>query len=158
MLFRSTPKKKHKMWDAASFCAALMAYKKYGSNDDKLNQFFYIFSHQKEDKSDPQDRYDGATHSIIEWKEHNLFPMHHPVWDRTITIGSAEYHTGFNKTVSFILYWVEKYMDDQRLISRGFGWDKTCYKFLDNNTSNLLDILLESNEEEQNLGDNVVVL
>ena len=49
-------------------------------------------------------------------------------------------------------------MDDQRLISRGFGWDKTCYKFLDNNTSNLLDILLESNEEEQNLGDNVVVL
>jgi hypothetical protein len=138
-------KKKNPFWDSPSISGTLMALKKYGTKNKKLNEFIKKFDSNKK-KTDTDEGFDGVTHILEEWQSCNLFPDHHPYWERVMVIGNQTYDTGFNKTVSFFLYWLEKYMNDEKLYQRGAGWDKTCDKFFDNGKIDLYNVFFEEEE------------
>ena len=83
---------------------------------------------------------------LEEWQSNSSFPDHHPYWERVVIVGGKTYNTGFNKTVSFFLYWLEKYMNDEKLHQRGAGWDRTSDNFFDDHAE-LYNALFPDGEE-----------
>lgn len=141
-------KKKNPLWDSPSIAATLMALKKYGLRNSKLNEFIKKFDANMKDTTKPKEGFDGVTHVLEEWQSCSLFPDHHPYWAREMIIGGKVYNTGFDKTASFFLYWLEKYMNDEKLHQRGAGWDKTCENFFDDH-NNLYNVLFPEMENDE---------
>ena len=45
-----------------------------------------------------------------------------------------------NRTVSYILYWIDKYMEDEKLQKVGNGWDTVAVEYKDRvSTQTMLD-------------------
>ena len=48
-----------------------------------------------------------------------------------------------NRTVSFVLYWIDKYMEDEKLQRIGNGWDTVAVQYKDSvSTQQMLDNVL----------------
>lgn len=117
---------KNKFWDMASIAGALIGLKKYGLNNQRFLDFIDALDKNKKDTRS-QKGYDGATHILEEWVSYDMFSDRLPYWDKI----SKNTNVGFNGTVSFFLYWTEKWMNDEIGKKVGAGWDKTTQNFFD---------------------------
>lgn len=118
--------KTSKSWDQALLCAAFMALKKYGTTNKKLLECLDSIDRRAMNTT-TKDR-DGATHINVEWQSHDRFKNKITVWDK---------EGGMKETVSFALYWIEKYMEDQKLSQLGFNWKETGKTFFKSHQNNL---------------------
>lgn len=118
-------------WDQALVCAALMSLKKYGTDNDTLNEAL-DFINDRAAGSRRTKEWDGITHIIYEWENGKMFPDKTTIWHK---------EGGLNRTVSYCLYWIDKYMKDETGFKVGRDWDKVALKYKDQTVSSLNRIL-----------------
>jgi hypothetical protein len=109
-----------KRWDQALTCAALMSLKLYGTTNQKLLDCFDRINNNAMDTTQV-DR-DGATHINYEWTTNDQFRNKGTLWDK---------EGGLKETTSFVLYWINNFMQDKKLSQLGYNWKKTGYTFFD---------------------------
>ena len=97
-------------WDVSLVCAALMALKRYGTDDDKLNEGLQDINDRAANKKGKE--LDGISHIVDEWQTANFFSDKNTKW------------SSLNRTVSYCLYWIDKYMKDEKGVKPGNGWEK----------------------------------
>jgi hypothetical protein len=117
--------KNEKRWDTSLLSAAVMAIRKYGTNNSKLLKA--LDDIDKNRMNTHPDQKDGVTHICLEWvKGGNKFKTTHlaksTVWD--------DLDTGLVTTVSYALYWIEKHMNDVPLC-HAVGFEKTAENWFD---------------------------
>lgn len=133
-----------KNWDQALIAASFMALKKYGNTNKRLLEGL-----QRIDSRirimDSGNHYDGITHINDEWKTNSRFPAKGTGWHKA---------GGLFETVSFALYWISRWMEDQKLSQPGFNWKQTTINFfpkagitVSGATSNTLSKLLEIDDD-----------
>lgn len=110
-------------WDQALVCAALMSLKKYGVDNDKLNEALQDIN-DKAGSTKGKD-WDGISHIVDEWKTNKFFPSKDTKWDV------------LNRTVSYCCYWIDKYMKDETGSKPGNGWEKVAFKYKDQTITTL---------------------
>lgn len=133
-------------WDSPLICAALMALKKYNTSietsDEEKKKIKECIEHL--DNGYIVNRgcgpYDGITMIRDEWNRHILFRERKTSWDKPDNSNSKNRisNIGMIYTVSFALYWIEKYMKDEMAHKLGNGWEKTGENFFSNLTQNAL--------------------
>lgn len=113
-------------WDQALTCAALMALKKYGCyNQDLIEGLTDLDQRACNTKGK---NWDGITHIVWEWVNGKMFP------DKTTT---WTHQNGLNRTVPFVCYWIDKYMDGQTGSKAGNNWADTATKWKDQQVTSL---------------------
>ena len=110
-------------WDQALVCAALMALKKYGTENDTLNQALTFINDKSQDTRGKD--WDGISHIVDEWKTNKFFPSKDTKWDV------------LKRTVSYCLYWIDKYIKGEKGSKPGTGWDKVAFKYKDQTVTSL---------------------
>lgn len=110
-------------WDQALVCAALMALKKYGCDNTTLLDALQDIN-DKAANTKGKD-WDGISHIVDEWKTNKFFPAKDTKWEI------------LNRTVSYCLYWIDKYMKDEKGSKVGSGWDKVAFKYKDQTVTSL---------------------
>lgn len=117
-------------WDQALVCAALMSLKRYGTDNPKLLECLSRIDSNK--INNIGNDYDGVSHINIEWMNHKKFPSKGTSWSKP---------SGFCETVPFTLYWIEKYMLDEKGKQLGFNWKDTHDTwFKHHSTTTIFDI------------------
>lgn len=102
-------KKNH--WDQSLIAAALMGIKRYGTANEKFNEFLEGLNEREQDtRSVHKKRYDGLTHICKEWDNPTFFK----------SLGTT--FSDMQQQVSFILYFMNAYMNDNRLVKRDESW------------------------------------
>ena len=117
-------------WDQALVCAGLMALKKYGCNNDKLNGALQDIN-DKAANTRGKD-WDGISHIVDEWKTGKIFCSKETRWDK---------ENGMNRTVSYCCYWIDKYMKDETGSKLGKGWDKVAFQYKDQTVTSLIRLM-----------------
>jgi len=105
------------VWDQALVCVGLMALKRYGTDNKKLNEglqhindgYCVIQGKQR----------DGITQIVDEWKTGAWFGNKGTSWNV------------LNETVSFALYWMDKYMRDGLGSKPGRNWKQRAFEYKD---------------------------
>ena len=105
------------VWDQALTCVGLMALKRYGTDNNKLNKglqnindgYCVIQGKQR----------DGITQIVDEWKTGAQFEYKGTGWK------------SLNETVSFGLYWIDKYMIDSQGSKPGRNWQQRGFEYKD---------------------------
>ena len=113
-------------WDQALTCAALMALKKYGCYNQKLIDGLTDLDQRACNTKGKN--WDGITHIVWEWVNGKMFP------DKTTT---WTHQNGLNRTVPFVCYWIDKYMDGQTGSKAGNNWADTATKWKDQQVTSL---------------------
>lgn len=128
-----------KVWDTALICAALMCFKKYGTKNQKvIDCLRKIDSGHIVRSSDGP--YDGVTNITHEWTNYSMFRDRKTSWSKPDNKGNI----GLKYTTSFALYWIEKYLKDEKGVKPGRGWETTGeYFFKSKTTTQLLDDFFE---------------
>lgn len=109
-----------KSWDQTLMCAAFMSLKKYGLTNKRLLECLDAIDRRAMNTMQ-KDR-DGATHINLEWQTNEKFPQKVTSWEKA---------GGMKEQVSFALYWIEKYMEGQKLSQPGFNWKETGKSYFD---------------------------
>ena len=117
-------------WDQALVCAGLMALKKYGCNNDKLNGALQDIN-DKAANTRGKD-WDGISHIVDEWKTGKIFCSKETRWDK---------ENGMNRTVSYCCYWIDKYMKDETGSKLGKGWDRVAFQYKDQTVTSLIRLM-----------------
>jgi len=110
-------------WDQALVCAGLMALKKYGCDNEDLKEALQDIN-DKAANTKGKD-WDGISHIVDEWKTDRIFPSKDTKWDV------------LNRTVSYCLYWIDKYMKGEKGTKVGTGWDKVAFRYKDQTVTSL---------------------
>jgi hypothetical protein len=114
-------------WDQALVCAALMALKKYGTDNDRLNEGLKDINDKAANTKGKE--LDGISHIVDEWKINNFFPEKNTRWGV------------LDRTVSYCLYWIDKYMKGEKGFKPGNGWDKCAEEYKDQTQGSLAKYL-----------------
>ena len=104
-------------WDQALICAALMALKRYGTDNKKL-----ITGLEAIDKRGADTRgkdWDGITHIVDEYKTHKFIPVKTTSW------------AILEPNISYCLYWIDKYMNDSLGSKPGRNWQNRGFEYKD---------------------------
>lgn len=109
-----------KNWDQALVAAALMSLKKYGIKNIRLIEGLKRIDTRSRIMNDSGNRYDGITHINEEWKNHEKLKNKTTSWEKD---------GGMKVCVSFALYWITKWMEDEKLSQLGFNWASTAKTF-----------------------------
>ena len=110
--------------------AALMSLKYYGPNDQKLRAAWEDIIEERGNFKDANK--DGVSHIIYEWMKGKFF--------KDVSICKDTKWENMNRTVSYILYWIDKYMEDEKLQKVGNGWDTVAVEYKDRvSTQTMLD-------------------
>ena len=104
-------------WDQALVCAALMALKRYGTDNDRLNEGLQDINDRAANTKGKE--LDGISHIVDEWKTDNFFSYKNTNW------------IVLNRTVSYCLYWIDKYMKDEKGVKPGRDWEKRAEEYKD---------------------------
>jgi hypothetical protein len=100
------------IWDQPLLAASFLALKHYGTNNTKLLKCLNDINDQKMITTSVYQ--DGVTHIVYEWLMKLKFKQRTTSWDKDC---------GFSKTVPFVLFWIDKYMNDITQKQIGGGWD-----------------------------------
>jgi len=117
-----------KVWNQPFICAALMSLRHYGVSNQKLLHAWNLITSQKCNLM--SDERDGVSHIVFEWMNGKFF--------KDTTICKDTKWENMNRTVSYILYWLDKYMEDEKLIKVGNGWDRVAFEYKDRIPQNKL--------------------
>ena len=121
-------------WDQALTCAALMALKKYGCyNQDLIEGLTDLDQRACNTKGK---NWDGITHIVWEWVNAKMFPDKTTNWTN---------QNGLNRTVSYVCYWIDKYMSDETGKQAGNSWVDTATKYKDQQVTTLNRVFAISN-------------
>jgi len=115
-------------WNQPFICAALMSLRHYGCTNQKLINAWKLIAAQKCNLME-EDR-DGVSHIVYEWMNATFF--------KDPTVCTDTRWDNMNRTVSFILYWIDKYMDDKRGTKVGRDWDKVAFEYRNRPTLHML--------------------
>lgn len=118
-------------WDQPLVCAGLMALKKYGGQNEKLLDGLRDIN-DKAANTRGKD-WDGISHIVDEWKTSKMFSSKETRWDK---------ENGMNRTVSYVCYWIDKYMKDEKGSKPGKGWDKVAPQYKDQTVTTLNRLLV----------------
>ena len=110
-----------KGWNQPFIAAALMSLKHYGPNDQKLRTAWKDIIQDRGNFKDANK--DGVSHIVYEWMKGNFF--------KDVSICKDTKWENMNRTVSYILYWIDKYMEDKKLQKVGNGWDTVAVEYKD---------------------------
>ena len=114
-------------WDQALVCAALMALKRYGTDNDRLNEGLQDINDKAANTKGKE--LDGISHIVDEWKTDNFFSDKNTKW------------SVLDRTVSYCLYWIDKYMKDEKGCKTGNGWENRAFEYKDKPQSSLTNVL-----------------
>lgn len=104
-------------WNQTWTCAALMAMKKYGTDDEKLNEGLLRLDN-KQSNTIPTEK-DGMTHIVEEWKTDSFLGE------------KGTRYSQFENQVSYCLYCIDKWMKDVPFQKIGNNWKSTASKYKD---------------------------
>ena len=121
-------------WDQALTCAALMALKKYGCYNQKLIDGLIDIDQRACNTKGK--KWDGITHIVWEWVNAKMFPDKTTNWTN---------QNGLNRTVSYVCYWIDKYMSDETGKQAGNSWVDTATKYKDQQVTTLNIVFAISN-------------
>ena len=121
-------------WDQALTCAALMALKKYGCYNQKLIDGLTDLDQRACNTKGKN--WDGITHIVWEWVNAKMFPDKTTNWTN---------QNGLNRTVSYVCYWIDKYMSDETGKQAGNNWIDTASKWKDQQVTSLNRVFAISN-------------
>ena len=121
-------------WDQALTCAALMALKKYGCYNQKLIDGLIDIDQRACNTKGK--KWDGITHIVWEWVNAKMFPDKTTNWTN---------QNGLNRTVSYVCYWIDKYMSDETGTKAGNNWVDTASKWKDQQVTSLNRVFAISN-------------
>ena len=121
-------------WDQALTCAALMALKKYGCYNQKLIEGLIDIDQRACNTKGK--KWDGITHIVWEWVNAKMFPDKTTNWTN---------QNGLNRTVSYVCYWIDKYMSDETGKQAGNSWVDTATKYKDQQVTTLNRVFAISN-------------
>ena len=110
-----------KGWNQPFIAAALMSLKYYGPNDQKLRAAWEDIIEERGNFKD--EKKDGVSHIIYEWMKGKYF--------KDVSICKDTKWENMNRTVSYILYWIDKYMEGERLQKVGNGWENVAVEYKD---------------------------
>lgn len=105
-----------KAWCQPFIAAALVSLRHYGSTNQKLINAWKLIEQGKGNTMNTD--WDGVTHITEEWKTGKFF--------KDASICKDTKWENMNRTVSYILYWIDKYMEDETGTKVGKGWDETA--------------------------------
>ena len=94
-----------KSWDQHLICAALLAIKKHGENNDRLNTALQYIDRKAADTRDLKKCFDGVTHIVVEWDRNEIF-----VNKNTKFKGQDN----LDCTLPWLLYCIEKFLADKK--------------------------------------------
>ena len=128
-------------WDSPLICAALMSLKKHGVNNSKLLDAISKIDRDYKDTTSVSKDFDGITHIREEWTKSEKFALRSTSWDKPRNEGNV----GLKWTTSFALYWIEKFLKDEKGVKLGSGWEKTGENYFDHLKMNGLAQMLFTN-------------
>ena len=108
-------------WNQPFIAAALMSLKHYGPNDPVLRSAWEDIIEERGNFKD--EKKDGVSHIIYEWMKGKFF--------KDVSICKDTKWENMNRTVSYILYWIDKYMEGERLQKVGNGWENVAVEYKD---------------------------
>lgn len=119
-------------WDSALICAALMSLKKHGINNAKLLDALSKIDRDYKDTTSVSKDFDGVTQIREEWTKNEKFVTRSTSWDKP----RGEGNIGLKWTTSFALYWIEKFLKNEKGVKLGSGWEKTGENYFDHHKMN----------------------
>jgi|TARA_B100000085_G_scaffold183684_1_gene167898 hypothetical protein len=129
-IMANTPKEG---WNQPFIAAALMSLKYYGPNDPVLRSAWEDIIEERGNFKNANK--DGVSHIIYEWMKGKFF--------KDVSICKDTKWENMNRTVSYILYWIDKYMEGEELQKVGGGWDNVAVEYKDRvSTSQMLNNVL----------------
>lgn len=138
----------NKFWDMPAIAGALMILKKHGLNNKKVIEFINALDNDMKTTNNKEPM-DGVSHILEEWFKYEVFSDHMPSWDKPGFNGGKPINVGFNGTVSYFLYWFEKYMKGELGKKLGAGWQKTASSFFDDDLPGLSSALFDEDDESE---------
>ena len=108
-------------WNQPFIAAALMSLKYYGPNDPVLRSAWQDIIEERGNFKNANK--DGVSHIIYEWMKGKFF--------KDVSICKDTKWENMNRTVSYILYWIDKYMEGEELQKVGNGWDDVAVEYKD---------------------------
>ena len=103
-----------------------MALKKYGCYNQKLIDGLTDIDQRACNTKGKN--WDGITHIVWEWVNAKMFPDKTTNWTN---------QNGLNRTVSYVCYWIDKYMSDETGKQAGNNWIDTASKWKDQQVTTL---------------------
>ena len=107
-------------WCQPFICAALMSLQHYGHKNQKLINAWQLIEEEKGNTMNDK-QWDGVTQITEEWKTGKFF--------KELSICRCTRWDNMDRTVSYILYWLDKYMNDQKGSKVGDGWKDVAKKY-----------------------------
>lgn len=108
-------------WCQPFIAAALLSLRHYGPKNQKLLQAWKLIEKGAADTTNSS--WDGVTHIVDEWKTGNFFK------DPRCQVHKDTRWDNMDRTVSYILYWIDKYMEDEKGTKVGRGWDEVAKEY-----------------------------
>ena len=106
-------------WCQPFIAAALLSLRHYGPKNQKLIQAWKLIEQEKGNTMGTE--WDGVTHITEEWKTGKFF--------KDTSICRDTRWDNMDRTVSYILYWIDKYMEDETGCKVGKGWDDVAKQY-----------------------------
>jgi hypothetical protein len=146
-----------KNWDAPLICAALMCFKKYGVKHKKVIDCLNKIDMAYVERVTNTGPFDGVSNISHEWwTAHKVFRDRVTSWSKPEGKGNI----GMKWTVSYALYWIEKFLENEKGVKAGSNWEQTGKNFFHTmNTTQMLDQFLcsaNSTKIKEEDDDNVI--
>ena len=110
---------KKERWNQPFIAAPLLRLRHYGPQNQKLLNAWRLIEQGAGNTYSAE--WDGITHITEEWKTGTFF--------KDVTICRDSRWDNMDRTVSYILYWIDKYMNDETLTRVGKGWDTVAKEY-----------------------------
>ena len=108
-------------WCQPFIAAALLSLRHYGPKNQKLIQAWKLIEGGQGNTMNAD--WDGVTHIVDEWKTGTFFK------DLRCQVHKDTRWDNMDRTVSYILYWLDKYMEDVTGTKVGRGWETVAKEY-----------------------------
>ena len=107
-------------WCQPFIAAALMSLQHYGPTNQRLINAWKLIEDEKGNTMVGKS-WDGVTHITEEWKTAKFF--------KELSICRCTRWDNMDRTVSYILYWLDKYMNNETGCQVGDGWNRVAKEY-----------------------------
>ena len=108
-------------WCQPFIAAALLSLRHYGPTNQKLIHAWSCIEKSSGLTATGKTEWDGVTHIVEEWKTGKFF--------KDPSICRDTRWDNMDRTVSYILYWIDKYMEDETGQKVGGGWETVAKEY-----------------------------